>query len=167
MFRPLALDKIKNLVYDILHNLVDDMTWQRLSHRIVALALSLMLILLAWVYYHQMMNTQSMASMAGHHTSPVSCLTFCFIAGKVDINNVIQSIYYSAVGAAERWELLHTLLALAVTLGWFIWRHIYSSSPPTITHLKHYYQNSHWRNRVTSLWVRLFQQGIIAPQIYS
>lgn len=143
------------------------MTWQRLSHHIVAVAFSLMLTLLAWVSYHQMMNTLSMENMGSHQTSPVSCLAFCFIAGKVDLNHVVQSIYYSAVGVAERWWLMQIALAVTVTLGLFIWRQLYSSGPPSIARQQLYYQKSHWRNRITSLWVRLYQQGIIAPHIYS
>lgn len=143
------------------------MIWHRLSHRIVAFTFSLMLIVLAWVSYHQMMNTMSLAGMSSHQASPVSCITLCLIAGKVNLNDVVQSIYYSAAGAIERWWMMQIVLALAVTLGLFIWRQYYSSSPPLIVHLQQYYQKNRWRNRLTSLWVRLYQQGIIAPHIYS
>lgn len=135
------------------------MTYQSFSKRIIQIALTLMLVLFAWISYHQFMSTMSMDSMP-------DCLTFCFIANNVDMSQLAQSTYYSFI------DITSALLALlAVGLLAYLVLYYLRYNRPVINsllqRLKWYYHQQSWRFKLFSLWSNLYQQGIIAPQVYS
>ena len=63
------------------------MTYQSIAKHAIQISLTLMLVLFAWISYHQFMGMASMDSM--------SCETYCFIATNLDMSQLAQSIYYS------------------------------------------------------------------------
>jgi hypothetical protein len=125
-----------------------------------------MMALFAWISYHQFMSTMSMDEMAGHQASPASCLTFCFIATKVDMSQLALSVYYSF---SDTLGALLALLAISVVVYLALYYLGYNQSiiNPLLHRLKRYYHQLRWKFKLFSLWSTLYQQGIIAPQIYS
>jgi len=125
-----------------------------------------MLVFFAWVSYHQMMGGMAMETMADHQVSPIRCLTLCFIAAKVDMNEVAQSVYYSlasSVGAI--------VVALAFStvgyLTWYYLRHRQLNSNRKLQRFRWYYRQQRFRYKLFFLWQTLYQQGIVAPLVYS
>ncbi|MBI2415758.1 MAG: hypothetical protein HYV33_03800 [Candidatus Kerfeldbacteria bacterium] len=131
------------------------MTYQLFSKRAIQIIVILMLVLFAWVAYHQLMSTMSMDSG--------DCITFCFIATKIDINHLTQSLYYSFV------DTIKTLLAMSALayIALYYARYHWSIIHPLVQRLKRYYHQQRWKFKLFPLWSSLYQQGIIAPQIYS
>ncbi|MBI4407035.1 MAG: hypothetical protein HY565_00865 [Candidatus Kerfeldbacteria bacterium] len=142
------------------------MTYQLLAKRVIQIALTLLLVLFAWTSYHQFMSTLSMDSMAGHQVSPVSCLTFCFIATKVDVSELTQSVYYSFVETATALLTLLTISVVAYLFLYYVRQHPPISNAQ-VQRLEWYYHQQRWKVKLFALWSRLYQQGIIAPQVYS
>jgi len=142
------------------------MTYQLFAKRAIQAILTLMLVLFAWISYHQFMGAMSMDSMTDHQASPASCLTLCFIATKVDITELAQSMYYSFVDANSA---LLALLAISLLtyLAFYYLRYHQSTISPLLQRLRGYYYQQRWKFKLFSLWSRLYQQGIIAPRIYS
>lgn len=142
------------------------MTYQSFAQRAIQFTLALMVVMFAWIGYHQFMSTVSMESMAGHETSPMSCVTFCFVTSKVDINQIVQSIYYSF---EYNLNIYLTLLMISV-LSYFTVRHLCSTWLSTnwlLRRQQRYYHQQRWKFKLFSFWQSLYQQGIIAPQVYS
>ncbi|EKD76021.1 MAG: hypothetical protein ACD_43C00250G0003 [uncultured bacterium] len=145
------------------------MTYQTLAKSFIQTALMLMLVLLAWASYHQMMSTMStmpMDAMADHQASPVSCLAFCFTASKIDISEIMQSVFYSFTRSLSALQIL--LLISVVTFIVLSRQRIDQLIISSFARgLRSYYRQQRWKFKLFSLWTSLFQQGIIAPQIYS
>lgn len=142
------------------------MTYQSFAQRAIHFTLALMLVMFVWIGYHQFMSTMSMESMAGHETSPMSCVTFCFVTSKVDINHLIQSIYYSFEYNPSAFLTLLIISALSY-VGLYHLSLARLSTNTLLRRQQRYYYQQRWKFKLFSLWSRLYQQGIIAPQVYS
>lgn len=141
-------------------------TYQTLAKRVIQISLTLMLVLFAWVSYHQLMSTMSMDSMADHQASPLNCLTLCFIATKVDVNQLTQSIYFTFTDSTSAFLTLLVISALSYLALYYLRYNKTAISPPLLK-LRLYYYLQRWKFKILSLWLQLYQQGVIAPQIYS
>ncbi len=125
-----------------------------------------MLGLFVWVGYHQLMSTLPMDSMPTHQTPSASCMAYCFIATTINVSGLVQSIYYAFASSIIS---VMTLLAISVLTyaALYYLRSSQSIVNPRLQKLNRYYQQQRWRLKSFSLWSRLYQQGIIAPQVYS
>lgn len=135
------------------------MTYQRFAQLAIQFALAIMLLLVAWFSYHQMMGAMSMPSMP-------ECETFCFIAVKVNVNEFVQSAYYSFVDLANSTRSLFMAIVAAPVVLFYL-RYYQPIVHSLVQRLKQYWQRQHWKNGLFCFWTTLYQQGIIAPQIYS
>lgn len=134
------------------------MTYQSLAKLIMQITLTLMVVVFAWVSYHQFMGMESMDSM--------SCETYCFIATKVDMNELVQSIYYSFTNTISAGLALLAITALAYLALHYL-RDYTLSINPLLQRFRRYYYSQRWKIKLFSLWSTLYHQGIVAPQVYS
>lgn len=137
-----------------------------ISKGVIQITLTLMLVLFAWVSYHQLMSTMSMDSMADHKASPLSCLTLCIIAAEVDTSVLTQSLYFTFADSTVAFFTLLALSALTYLAVYYL-RHNLATLDVHLQRSKQYYYLQRWKCKLFSLWSRLYQHGVIAPQIYS
>lgn len=142
------------------------MNYQALAKRTIQATLTIMLVFFAWVSYHQMMGGVSMETMADHQVSPIRCLTLCFIAAKVDMNEVVQSVYYSFTSSVGTIVVALALSAVGY-LAWYYVRYRQFNRNRIMQRFRWYYRQQRSRYKLFFLWQTLYQQGIIAPQVYS
>lgn len=140
--------------------------YKTIAKHVIQITLTLMLVFFAWISYHQLMSTMSMDSMADHTASPLSCLTLCIIAAEVDTSMLTQSLYFTFADSTVSFFNLLALSVLAYLAVYYL-RYSQSILDVRLQRSKQYYYLQRWKFKLFSLWSRLYQHGVIAPQIYS
>ncbi len=113
--------------------------FKNVSKRVIQVTLTLMLVFFAWISYHQFMSSMSMDSMADHQASPINCLTLCFIATKIDVNQLTQSIYFTFTDSTSAFLNLLVISALSYLAVYYLRYNTTAISPPLLRSRLYYY----------------------------
>lgn len=135
------------------------MTYQKFAQFAVKFTIGLMIVLFSWVSYHQLMGMETMSMESG------SCQAFCYFTTHLDVAAVTQAFYYSFTQIFLAVLTVAVIAALSYCLRLYF-NHGLDSSPP-LFRLKQYYQQQRWKLQQFSVWSKLYQEGIVAPQLYS